>query len=61
MEKDSIKIIGELADGTGEDFETMANIVADGLAAFGMSSQEATNALAKEEKTVIGITITRRK
>ena len=40
MEKDSIKIIGELADGTGEDFETMVNIVADGLAAFGMSSQK---------------------
>lgn len=48
--KDSIKIIGELAAGTGEDFETMANIVVDGLAAFGMSSQEATrfsDALAK--------------
>ena len=48
--KDSIKIIGELATGTGEDFETMANIVVDGLAAFGMSSQEATrfsDALAK--------------
>lgn len=48
--KDSIKIIGELAAGTGEDFETMANIVVDGLAAFGMSSKEATrfsDALAK--------------
>lgn len=48
--KDSIKIIGELAAGTGEDFETMADIVVDGLAAFGMSSQEATrfsDALAK--------------
>ena len=48
--KDSIKIIGELAAGTGEDFETMANIVVDGLAAFGMSSQQATrfsDALAK--------------
>ena len=37
--KDSIKIIGDLAAGTGEEFETMANIVVDGLAAFGMSSQ----------------------
>lgn len=48
--KDSIKVIGELAAGTGEDFETMSNIVVDGLAAFGMSSQQATrfsDALAK--------------
>ncbi len=48
--KSSIKIIGDLAAGTGEEFETMANVVVDGLAAFGMSADEATrfsDALAK--------------
>lgn len=48
--KSSIKVIGDLAAGTGEEFETMANVVVDGLAAFGMSADEATrfsDALAK--------------
>jgi len=41
--KDSIKVIGDLAAGTGESFESMSNIVVDGLAAFGMSANEATH------------------
>ncbi len=48
--KDSISSINDLAVGTGESFEEMANIVVDGLAAFGMASDEAdhfANVLAK--------------
>lgn len=41
--KDSIKTIGDLAAGTGESFEEMSSIVVDGLAAFGMKSNEAAH------------------
>ena len=41
--KDSIKVIGDLAAGTGESFDEMSSIVVDGLAAFGMKSSEAAH------------------
>ena len=41
--KSSIKSINDLAIGTGESFETMANVTVDGLAAFGMQASEASH------------------
>lgn len=48
--KTSISTIDNLAIGTGEDFSTMANVVTDGLHAFGLSAEDASyfaNVLAK--------------